>query len=576
MALVPNFWTDSVIDVPITPNEWTEGLGAMAIRSGYYRGAGQGSTKGRSSAGDDSILLEKFQTLTNQYGTIMRRDEERWSYEVVNGPPQEYKRVTEWGGYLPGIGRGLRKVEEEITQYWTFTPWTDGDNLGRTRLISAMCVYDLPVKPTKPASQDAKDKAEDAGLIPGNLQSQILATGRIWSEGNKNSSFVEQAGAPQAVKWVDDVIIEHDVVEEQPDRWLIWTVVKNKLKPQDVQIRGPRDVKKTGFVYQYPYPVDPPKLEVSNRSEGIHCEAKGGGSIIINKYFGEKGTIQIPADKYNFYRRKVTDPPRTGDPDLYDWWDVDPPLPEERKIITNTAATLLDGSPTTPPNSTLPAQTSYSEPGDDSEADEPYETAFQLIATVTNAKVEQRYDSGFAEFYDQDVVDGAEYEYYATALIAETESPDSNHELITYSGPERHHHRLILFEGGAEATAPEDPTIPDTDYGEVEEFDVPLDDEEGDVEELIEDVAERQFAQNEPDFIIDLDVLIPMLGLEYGQMVELPVIDWEVYSNGLHVSQETQNDDWMLVGFQMDFSRTPDGKWKSQRTKLRLQERTKN
>ena len=576
MALVPNFWLDSVIDVPITPNEWTESLGAMAIRSGYYKASGQGSSKGRSSAGDDSILIEKSQTLTNQYGNVMRNDEEEWSYEVVNGPPQEYRRETKWGGYLPGIGRGLRVVEREKTQYWTFTPWTDGDNLGRTRLISAMCVYDLPVEPDKPATDEAKEKAVAAQLLPGNLQSQILATGRIWSEGNKNSSFIEQAGAPQAVKWVEDVIIEHDVVQEQPDRWLIWTVIKNKLKPQDVQIKGPRDIKKTGFVYQYPYPVDPPKLDVSNRTEGIQCEVEGGGSEIINKYFGLKGTIGIPPDKYNIYRRKVTDPPRTPDPDLYDWYDVAPPLPGERKIITDTAATLLDGSPTTPANSTLPAQTAYTEPGDDSEADEPYETAFELIATVTNAKVVQRYDSGYAEFYDQDVVDGAEYEYYATALIAETESPDSNHELITYSGPEHHHHRILSFDGGAEATAPEDPAIPDTDYGEVEEFDVPLDEEEGDIEELIEDVAERTFAKNEPDFVIDLDVLIPLLGLEYGQMVELPVIDWEVYANGFHVSQETENDDWMLVGFKMDFSRDPDGKWKSQRTKLRLQERTKN
>jgi hypothetical protein len=576
MALVPNFWTDSMIDVPITPSEWTEGLGAMAIRSGYYKAQGQGSSKARSSAGDDSILLEKFQTLTNQYGSVMRRDEEKWAYEVVNGPPQEYNRVTEWGGYLPGLGRGVRVVEREKTLYWTFTPWTDGDNLGRTRLISAMCVYDMPVEPDKDATAEAKDKATNAGLIPGNKQDLILATGRVWSDGNRNSSFVEQAGAPQFTKWVDDVIIEHDVVEEQPDRWLIWTIVKNKLKPQDVQIKGPRDIKKTGYIYQYPYPVDPPDFDVSNRSEGINCEISGGGSTIINKYFGLGGTIKVPADKYNVYRRKVTDPPRTPDPDLYDWYDVAPPLPGERKIITNTAVTLLDGSPTTPPNSTLPTKSSYTEPGDDTEPEEPYETAFELIATVTNTKVEQRNDKGYAEFFDQDVVDGAEYEYYATALIAETESPDSEHQLITYSGPEHHHHRILSFDGGAEATSPEDPQIPDTDYGDVEEYDVPLDEEEVPVEDIIEEIAERQFAKREPDFQIDIDVLIPLLGLEYGQMVELPVIGWEVYANGLHVSQETQNDDWMLCGFEMKFERSKDGLWKSQRTKLRLQERLKN
>jgi hypothetical protein len=522
-------------------------------------------------------LITKHQTLTNQYGSIMRIDDEEWSYEVVNGPPQEYNRETKWGGYLPGIGRALRTIETEKTIYWTFTPWTDGDNLGRTRIISAYCVYDLPIDPTADATASAKQKATDAGLIPGNKQNLILQTGRIWSDGNRNSSFVEQTGAPQFAKWVDEVIVEHDVVEEQPDRWLIWTVVKNKLKPQDVQIRGPRDVKKTGFIYQYPYPVDPPKLDVSNRSEGIFCEAEGGGTVLHNPYFGLSGRIEIPPDKYNFYRKKITDPPRTGDPDLYDWWDVDPPLPSERKIIDTTTVTNLDGSPTTPPNSSLPPPVGYSEPGDIDPPEEPYETAFELIATVDNLKVEQRYDSGIGEFFDQDVVDGAEYEYYATAVISEAESPDSNHETITYSGPEHHHHRIGLLDNGrgADATAPDDPTIPETDYGEIEEFDIPLDEEE-DVEELIEEIAPRQFAQNEPDFKIDLEVLVPLLGLEYGQTVELPVIDWDVYANGLHMQQETENDDWMLVGFRAKYERSQDGTWKNQRMQLRLQERTRN
>ena len=128
---------------------------------------------------------------------------------------------------------------------------------------------------------------------------------------------------------------------------------------------------------------------------------------------------------------------------------------------------------------------------------------------------------------------------------------------------------------GAEATAPDDPQIPDTDYGDVEEFDIPLD-EEGDAEELMEEIAPRQFAANEPDYRIDLDVLIPLLGLEYGQTVELPVIQWDVWANGLHMEQETENDDWMLVGFKARYERSKDGKWKSQRMQLRLQERSNN
>ncbi len=574
MALVANFWTDMVIEIPMTASDWTEGIGSAAIHSGYYKAPGQGSSKGRSAGGDNSLLITKHQVVTNQYGTIMREDDERWTYEVVNGPPLEYNRETKWSGYLPGKGRALRVVETEKTIYWTFTPWTDGDNLGRTRVISAFCVYDMPVDPTADATSEATAKAQAAGMIPGNKQDVILQTGRIWSEGNRNSSFVENVGAPQTVKWIEEVIVEHDIVEEQTDRWLLWTVIKNKLKPQDVEIKGPRDIKKTGHVYQYPYPVDPPRLNVTNRSDGLFCEAKGGGSVIHNAYFGERGRIEIPPDKYNIYRRKVDDPPRTGDPDLYDWWDVDPPLPSERKIISTTNVEEFDGTPA----SALPAQTSYTEPGDDSAPEEPEETTFELIATVENSKVEQRHDSGIGEFFDQDVVDGAEYEYYATAVISEAESPDSNHETITYSGPEQHHHRILMLDDGrgAEATPPVDPEIPDDNYGEIDEFDVPLDPEDGDLLELINEIAPRIFAQNEPDFRIDMDVLLPLLGLEYGQTVEPPVINWDVYANALHMEQETENDDWMLAGFKMKFAREKSGSWKSQRTTLTLQERSKN
>lgn len=313
---------------------------------------------------------------------------------------------------------------------------------------------------------------------------------------------------------------------------------------------------------------------MENRSEGIFVEVAGGGSVIRNPYFGEKGRIEIPPDKYNVYRKKINDPPRTGDPNLYDWWDVAPPLPEERHIIGTTNVEEFDGTPAT----ALPPQSSYTEPGDVDDPEKPEETQFELIATVDNLKVVQRYDSGEGEFYDQDVVDGARYEYYATALIAQAESPDSNHEEITYNGPEHHHHRLGFLDNnsGIDITPPVDPTIPPDDYGEVEDYDVPFDDEEGDLQDLADDIGPRVFAKNEPGFRIQMDVLIPLLGLEYGQTVELPVIDWDVYANELHMEQETENDDWMLVGYKMEFERDKQGEWKSQRTQLTLQERMKN
>jgi hypothetical protein len=123
---------------------------------------------------------------------------------------------------------------------------------------------------------------------------------------------------------------------------------------------------------------------------------------------------------------------------------------------------------------------------------------------------------------------------------------------------------------GADAVAPDDPNIPDDDFGEVEEFEIPTED----IDDVIEDIAERQFAANEPGYQIDLEVLMPLLGLEYGQIVVTPSIEWEAWGNELEMETETDAEDWMLVGFNMKFQRAQNGEWSSQRTRLTLQERT--
>ena len=100
------------------------------------------------------------------------------------------------------------------------------------------------------------------------------------------------------------------------------------------------------------------------------------------------------------------------------------------------------------------------------------------------------------------------------------------------------------------------------------EIEVPTED----IEEVIDDIAERQFSTNEPDYIVSLEVLYPLLGLEYGMKVEPPVVQWDAYGNDIHMETETESDEWTLVGFTLSVEKNRDGSWRSQRTNLNLQE----
>jgi len=568
MALVPNFWTDSTIEIPRSvQDDWTEMLKTVSVHSGFYKAPNQGNPKGRSAAGDDSILIEQTKSVTNQYGWEIRRDVEDWTYEVVNGPPMAYDRTTYSRAYLPGLGRNFRKVEEEKTEYFTFSPLTDGDNLGRIRRISAYVVYTLPVDPTKAASAESQAKATDDGMQAGTVEDRIVSTGKLWSEATHDGTIIPESTAPQVTKWIDDVIEEHDIIEEMADRWVKWTIIKNALRPGDVQVKGPFDIKKTGFYYQFPYPVNPPKLDLDEISGGVRVEVDDGGAYWKTPWFRQE--ISIPADRYNIYRMKVSEPDRTAEDDLYNQWETPPAAEGPRSLMTNTTEEDFAGAPADP----IPSPTSYTEPHSVDPPDEGTETVFSLIATVDNVNVHMRHDQGHAEYIDEDIVATAEYEYYATAIIADSESPDSNHEKITVGADGLHRMLMRSFDDGrgVDAVPPDDPNLPDTNYGEVVEFEIPVED----IADVIEDIAVRQFQTSDPDYRVSMEVLIPLLGLEYGQVVTTPVVQWDAWGNDLHLGTETIDDDWTLVEFTLKVERSKDGKWRTQRTALTLQEMTR-
>ena len=129
---------------------------------------------------------------------------------------------------------------------------------------------------------------------------------------------------------------------------------------------------------------------------------------------------------------------------------------------------------------------------------------------------------------------------------------------------------MINGEDVVDAIAPNDPIYPDEDFGEVVEFDLPADDPF----DVGGEVADRQFAMNrKADFNIRLTVLHPLLGLEWGQKISIPNVDWDTFANAIHLETQTDNDIWMLIGFKKAIQRTKDGNWRSPDTVLTLQER---
>jgi hypothetical protein len=555
MALIANVFSHTTFDPGPQPDDMTEGLGATSIETGHYK---------NPTRPDEKILIYRIKTVLNANGTEIRRDDERFQYDVPGGPPLRYDHEIWAKTYLPGIGRGFRKVQEETHYFWCFSPRTSKDNLGKTRVVNAYVVYDIPEDPTVGLTGDALQKVIDDGYQAGTFQDRIIATGKLWSEANRTSAVVEEESAAQGTKWINGVIVEHDEIEEEFDKWTKWTTEKDALRAGGVEVAGPEFIKKEGYRYQLPVPLNPPKLEAGTGGNGVFLEARGGGAEINNSYFGPSGRWNVAPEKYYFYRKTVSEPARTPDDNLYDLWDTPPAAPTSRLILTDTDVTDLDGVPASP----LPVAGSWTEPQDPDPEDPPRDTEFRRVAEVENTM--GLTDEGYASFEDTDCEATAEYEYYATAVYGTQESSDSNHETVTFAGNRNRKYRIVDKDDVVDAIAPDDPIYPDEDFGEVVEFDLPAED----VVEVAEEAADRQFAMNRAaDFTIRATVIHPMLGLEWGQKVRLPNVEWSTYANALHLTTETDNDVWMVTGFKKAIRRTKDGEWESPNTVLTLQER---
>jgi len=571
VALIPTHYVDTQYPSPVgSQKEWCEQRGNMVVQRGYYQ----------DPTGDNEILIESRKSVQNFFGTEIQRTEDAWQYERLKSPPLMHTREIKSNVWLPRLGgRQLRTVQLEETQYHTFTPLAGGnvENLAKTRRVSAYVVYDTPLDETKPTDADTSSALAAADVTPGPTRDRYFHTGRLWSEATEKGTIVPEEGHNQITKWVPDVITETDLVDEEWDRWIIVTVTKNSLRPGDVQVSEPREIKKPNIRYSLPVPLDPPKLDALPGSNGVRIQVTEGGCYLPGGWLND--AIRILPETYKVYRAVISEPDRTSDTNWNSWWnDGDEPADKNRAVIENTAVTELD---TGTPTSAIPAASGHTEPHDPEPPEPDRETVFELIATLDNEHETVAAGRGFAEFTDPDVVNGGEYEYFATCAYGEDESSDSNHETVTYNGSEGRSYRIGLRKNVPEdeangvradhvdITPPNEPSLASDDYGSVLEFEVPTSD---DPVEVATEVGDRQYSLRISPDVISFDLLTPVPHLEFAMPLSLPEITWNAYGNGLKLESRTIPRELVLVGFVREINRQPDGRWGSPATTVRAQE----
>jgi hypothetical protein len=571
MALVPNRTVYAQFPAPVDNQaDWTEAMGNMVIVRGYHQ---------NPAKPEDEILIESTTSVQNYWGEELSVVEEKWSIDRHGAPPTMYTRSTYSNQFLPALGgRQLRLCQVEETHYWTFTllAGNNTENLAKTRRISGYVVYDQPADPTQATDSDTANALTDAGVTPGATRDRLFHTGRLWSDATSKGVIIPEEGHNQFTQWVPDVITVTDRVDEEWDRWILVTITKNALRPGDVQVSEPREIKKDGIRYSLPVPLEPPTLSTTNLTNGVRLKVEGGGAHLPGGWHMDD--VYIPPEQYKIYRATISEGDRTDDTNWNDWWEEGAePATRNRLVIEDTDVTDFDGAPASP----LPPTSGHTEPHDpDPPAPEP-ETYFELIATLDNERTLDLPDAGYASFVDLDVLDAGVYEYYATCTYGNDESPDSNHETVTYSGSEGRSFRIAVRAGveedaanGVQADhvdilAPDEPSLVWDDYGSVFEYEIPTHD---DVEEVATEIAERQFSERQTPDVITLDVLTPIIGLEYGSQVVLPNVDWTTYTDGLVQDSQTIENQYVLVGYYRTMERKADGTWGSPTTTLRLQE----
>jgi hypothetical protein len=565
MALAANRVEIQVLELSQLPDTWGQGVGEPYIEQHFYDHPYPKVT----------ILVKEVRQWSDQAGHVISRQVDTWEYdEVTRAARSHLTEIWAWV-YLPGVSeRGdLIKVEEDATTYTT-EGWLIGGPVSYLKTKSGYVVYDLkPETVPLTAGQLAQVQAKGVDPTPHRYSEEteqriIPDSGRVWQPAIAGASIVEKPTAPQIALWRDPFEVEEQHVVEDFQKIVRTTVRKNFLEPgpptfeRSEQLKDPMSI-------DLPLDLAPPAIKaVSAGTQGVRIEIKGGGVDLGSIEAGWGGFIQhVRPETYAVYRKTLAQPDREPAGDTFGIYEAGPAYQDQGigRPVEDSEVTDYEGAPASP----LPAQGSYTEPEDPTP---PPADDWTRIGEPENDETDKRLE-GHALFFDTEVENGGEYDYFAVAVVAGKESPESNHETVDYLGglvfSSSIRVNVIEKRDGALEIDVQGPPLPGVldNYGEVQTHVVPaalsVEPEAGwqdgalilDAARLGREIGLRKLTHEGEQENVRVPLTEILLNLERGQAVRIPQLMWDVYANSLHLSSRTLPERFMVEGFRFSVSR---------------------
>jgi len=539
MSLSPNKTIRTVYDKFSIPSEFGVGIRSVSEELDVWQHPKLQLTL---------VLERRLSIVRDSDGAEVQRVVEKWFYDQPTQYPVHELHETSVFTWVPGVNHrtSLILAQRDWKTYW-YENGIVGNKPSWRTTREGYVVYDLTGQPYEPIDVEKVLKGEGK-LVPQGPRRIIADSARVLAPAIAASAVVKQQDANQHAIW-QRISLEEQIVRDDFQRWIITNLKFDYLT-------GLSDVQtvielKEPLTIELPIELPAPDLKASDaQAAGVRLEVRGGDGELKSVWPEE--TVQlIRVESYAIFRRTVTQPARTFDGDPYGLYEEGetPPAVVVRLPLEHTDVTDLDGDPASP----LPPPVGYTEAEDNDIPDA--EGSWDLVAEVENEET-LRGMPGRALVMDEGVEQGGVYEYYAVARVGQTESPESNHETVTYNGSRTFQSSLRVLTRGTEVDvlAPPRDGLDET-YGEAMIIEVPADALETDLGQLGRDFGLRHLTQEQPGLECTLTPSFPVLFMERGQQCTVPQAAWETWGNSLHLSTQLAAKKWRVEGFELSARR---------------------
>lgn len=557
MALICNRVERIPIQDFMRSDTWGQSPGGGMIEQGYYD----------HKMPKFTILLYEIKTIVDKNGQVFSKVVDTWQYDEATRAPLKHVKETYALVYLPRVNHraSLVKVQLDDTVYLAegFIIG-NADTMSERTTTSGYVIYDQ-LKTVMELTADQLAAVHEKGIeaLPKgyslSIERQLIPdSAKDWHSATNNAAVVQKTTAPQITLWRDPIKIEEKRVTEDWQKIVTITMKKDCLRDTPPDFTRSEKLKDP-MSLEFPIAIDAPEFEAKSAAAlGVKCEMrKGGCKLETVDRFGATMVQRVKPQKYVVYRKTVSLPNRAASTNQFGIWLTDPG--GEKGIgIENTAVKDYTGATVSP----LPAAVSYTEPDDPSPKPRyGWEQVGETEPVVTQTDLDPH-----GTLYDGTVEDGGVYEYYALAVVGTSESPESPHRTVTYSGPLTNTSgvqvKVITPDDGPAAvvdiTGPVLDGVPDG-YGETVTIMLPVAPTSvEDLKQIGEDVGVRQMLQNGDRYNVRVFPSVPFVTLERGQFMQLPPLTVETWGAGLHLTTQVVPETLVVEGFGFE-ARVTDG-----------------